>query len=68
MKELTVEKYNQKRAESIVDMLFDNKLFAEHLRRKDLQAIEDYIAFEFQTRIDSYERLKDILRQKKEGK
>jgi hypothetical protein len=56
-----VEPYYQKRSESIVDMLFDAKLFADNLTRKDLQAIEDYIAFELQTGIDGAIRIKEIM-------
>lgn len=55
------EPYYQKRAESIVDMLFDAKLFIKNLSRKDLQAIEDYIACEFQYGVDGALKVKEIL-------
>ena len=55
------EPYYQKRAESIVDMLFDAKLFSEDLDRKDLQAIEDYIAYEFHSGINGAVRIKEII-------
>lgn len=61
MSEKKVEPYYQKRAESIVDMLFDAKLFSDVLTRKDLQAVEDYIASEFHSGIDSVVRLKAII-------
>lgn len=56
-----IEPYYQKRAESIVDMLFDSKLFNERLTRKDLQAIEDFIASEFQAGVDGAIKIKEIL-------
>lgn len=55
------EPYYQKRAESIVDMLFDAKLFSDNLTRKDLQAIEDYIAYEFHSGINGALRIKEII-------
>lgn len=55
------EYHYQKRAESIVDMLFDSKLFNSELTRKDLQAIEDYIAYEFQSGVDGALKVKEIL-------
>lgn len=56
-----IEPYYQKRAESIVDMLFDAKLFSDNLTRKDLQSIEDYIAYEFHSGINGALRVKEIM-------
>ena len=42
-------------------MLFDAKLFSEDLDRKDLQAIEDYIAYEFHSGINGAVRIKEII-------
>lgn len=55
-----IEPYYQKRAESIVDMLFDSKLFSDEVTRKDLQAVEDYIAYEFSSGINGALRIKEI--------
>lgn len=67
MNKTEVEPYYQKRAASIVDMLFDSKLFSDELTRKDLQAIEDYIAFEFQSGIDGALKVKEIMARHKES-
>lgn len=56
-----IEPYYQKRAESIVDMLFDSKMFDDRLTRKDLQAIEDFIASEFQVGVDGAIEIRRIL-------
>ncbi len=64
----TVEPYYQKRAESIVDMLFDSQLFNTSLSRKELQAVEDYIAYEFQSGISNGIKLKATIARSKERK
>lgn len=63
-----IEPYYQKRAESIVDMLFDAKLFNDNLTRRDLQAVEDYMACEFQSGIDGAVRLEKIIGRHKASK
>ena len=62
-----VEPYYQKRAASIVDMLFDSKIFNDNLTRSDLQAIEDYIAFEFNSGVKGAIRIKEIMERHKES-
>lgn len=44
-KEISI--HHQNRAKAIVDMLFDTKIFKEQITRNDMQAVEDYVAFEF---------------------
>ena len=55
------EPYIQKRAVSIVDMLFEAKFFVDYLTRPDLQMIEDYIAFELQAGIDSSVKISKLM-------
>lgn len=63
-----VERYYQKRAASIVDMLFEGGMFLDKLTRPDLQAIEDYLAFEFQSGIESGIRIKELMKKHKVAK
>lgn len=65
MSDTKIEPYIQKRAASVVDMLFEGGLFTENLTRPELQAVEDYIAFELQTGIDSSLRVAKLLEKHK---
>lgn len=61
MTETKIEPHYQARAKHIVDMLFDKGLFADGVSRDDMKALEDLIAFEYQSSADSTKRLIEIL-------
>lgn len=58
--EKEISKHHQDRAKALVDMLFDTKIFKSEITRDDMQAIEDYIAFEFSCYQDSAKRALDF--------
>lgn len=52
-------------AKSIVDLLFDTKVFKEDLTRDNLNAIEEFISINLETRLNTYIKqikLKDIIK------
>lgn len=55
-----IEPYYQARAKFLVDSLFDNKLFRDDVTRDKMQAVEDLIAFEYQSSADTAQRLADF--------
>ena len=52
-----IEPYYQLRAKEIVDALFDKNYFAEGIKREDMQAVEDLIAYNFQSFAESNLRM-----------
>jgi len=44
-------------AKSIVDLLFDSKLFKDDLTRDNMNSIEDCIQFMMQSRFESYKKI-----------
>lgn len=58
---MQIEKYYQARAKFLVDMLFDKGLFIEGVSRDDMQAVEDLIAFEYQSSANSIKRSTEFL-------
>lgn len=61
MTETKIEPHYQQRAKHLVDLLFDKGLFKESVSRDDMQAVEDLIAFEYQSSADSVERAVKLL-------
>lgn len=54
------EKYYQVRAKTLVDSLFDNGFFKEGITRDKMQAVEDLVAFEYQSSADTAKRLAEF--------
>lgn len=48
-KQPEIEPYYQRQGQDVVDMLHDNGIINPALSRRDLQTIEDYIAYLFQS-------------------
>lgn len=47
-------------AKTITNMMFDNKLFKDHLTRDDFNSFEEFICFLLESRFESYIKLKSI--------
>ena len=52
-KEPEIEKHYQKQAEEFVDMLFDTGIMNPEIKRKDRRALEDYVAYMYQSHANS---------------
>lgn len=63
---MTIEKYYQARAKNLVDTLFEKGLFNDSLSRDDMRAVENLIAFEYQSSADSVKRTSEFLANIKE--
>jgi hypothetical protein len=63
-----IDPYYQKRAQDVVDLLHDNQLVHPDLKRRDLQALEDYIGFLFQSQTETAVKAALMLREIKERK
>lgn len=48
-------------AKTLVDTLFDAKLFKDQVTRDDLNSIEDYISSALNSRFDSYLKIEKIM-------
>lgn len=48
-------------SKTIVDLLFDRGLFSSELTRDNLNAIEEFISYTMQSRLDSYIKCNDII-------
>lgn len=48
-------------AKSIVDAMYNGKLFKDNITRDDMNAVQEYIEFAMQSRYDSYKRIESIL-------
>lgn len=48
-------------AKSIVDMLFDAKLFKEQITRDDLNSVEDFVGDAMNSRFNSYLKIKSLM-------
>lgn len=48
------DKIIQRDAKSIVDLLYDTKVFKSDLTRDNLNAIEEFVAVTLETRLNSY--------------
>jgi hypothetical protein len=68
MDTIKIQPHLQARAKSIVDMIFDSRIFNEKLSRDDIQSIEDVLAFEFQSNIDSFEKTFNLMQRFKKNK
>ncbi len=55
-----VETHYQARAKHLVDTIFDAGLFNDNITRDKMQAVEDLIAFEYQSSADTSKRLADF--------
>lgn len=55
-----IEPYYQARAKHLVDLLFDSGLFNENVTRDKMQAVEDLVAFEYQSSADTAKRLAEF--------
>ena len=62
---MKIEKYYQEQAKRLVDMLFNKGIFADGVSRDAMQSVEDLIAFEYQSSINSYERGQEFLKKMK---
>ena len=60
------EQIFERDAKSIVDMLFDKRLFAEGVTRDNMNALELYLEVVLQNRYDSYKRAEKLLNDIKE--
>ncbi len=49
-------------AKTIIDMLFDNKMFRDDLTRDDLNKLEEYLHFSMNTRIKSHIRIGELMK------
>lgn len=58
---MQTENYFKNDAKAIVDMLFENKLFIESLKRDDLMAIENFIASELQSKFESITKMQKLI-------
>lgn len=65
---MQIEKYYQVRAKYLVDMLFDKGLFADGVSRDNMQAVEDLIAFEYQSSATSAKRCAEFMSKLNKGK
>lgn len=61
MENKIVPRYLQERAKSIVDMLFDGKMFNESITRDDMKFLEDFIAEEYQSLEESVRKWVEIM-------
>lgn len=57
-----IEKHYQKRAEEFIDSLYDNGYFIKEVTRKDMRAVEDLLAFLFQSGVESALKGQELLR------
>ena len=48
-----VEPFYQIRAKEIIDLLFDKKYFREDVSRTDMQEVENFLAWSFQSQCQS---------------
>ena len=58
---MQTENYFKNDAKAIVDMLFENKLFTQSLKRDDLMAIENFIASEMQSKFESITKMQKLI-------
>ena len=61
IKNKDIEPYYQNRAKEVVDMLFNGKLFKDKITRDNLNAIEDLIAYLFQSDAKSARKCAEIM-------
>jgi len=54
-------------AKSIVDMLFDAKLFKDILTRDDFNGVEDFIAYLMESNFNSYQRITKLMEKVKDN-
>lgn len=54
------EKIFDQDAKSIVDMMFDTKMFHDNVTRDNMITFEDLIRFLLQSKFDSYKRLEKL--------
>lgn len=59
--EVKVDGYHQKRAKEFVDLLHEKGLFAKHITRTQMQLLEDYLAYEYQSTSDSSARVTELM-------
>ena len=59
--EVKVDPYYQRRAKEMVDMFFDGQMFNKSLSRDDLMAIENYLAWEFETTATSSKKITKLM-------
>ena len=53
MNEPEIDLHYKKRAEEFIDMLFDTHLLNPEIKRKDMRAVEDYLAYMYQSHANS---------------
>lgn len=68
MTETKIEPYYQKRAEDIIDALFDKGYFGAEVKRRDMRHVEEWIGFELQSSADSAVRASQLLRKLRDSK
>lgn len=57
---METEQYFKSDAKTIVDTLFDSKLFREDITRDMLNATEEYLSYAMDSRFKSHQRAKDL--------
>ena len=55
------DKYFKTDAKSIVDMLFDTKVFKDDLTRDDLNHLEEFVWYLLQSKFDSYVKVTKLM-------
>lgn len=63
--ETVIEKCNQDYAKSIVDTLFDSKVFRDSITRDDMSAIQEVIALHLQHNQDTFRKVYPLLQKLK---
>lgn len=53
-------------AKEVVDILFDNELFKDHLTRSDMNSLEDLIDFQFNSTMKTHIKYSDFFKKLKE--
>lgn len=57
---MDTEKYFKSDAKTIVDTLFDAKLFREDITRDSLNLTEQYLSYAMQSRFNSHHKAKEL--------
>lgn len=60
---MKIQKYYKLQARHFVDELFDRGYFSEKIARADMRAVENLLAFDYQSKVDSALRGERFLRE-----
>ena len=67
MEEKKIDHYHQMRAKEFVDALFNKDYFRKDVSRDDMNAIEDFLAFLFQSLSESTKKLAELDKRAKQA-